>query len=98
MTMMFGLGMPILFPIAAFNYLVFWATERYQVAYTYQMPPLMDDTLTKNTMRLLSYSPILFLLNGLWMISNKQIFDSWVAPLASASSVMDTGHTIVMQL
>ena len=34
-TMMYGLGLPILFPIAAFSYFVFWVTERYQMAYTY---------------------------------------------------------------
>lgn len=28
-TMMYGLAMPILFPIAALNYFVFWSTERY---------------------------------------------------------------------
>jgi len=28
-TMMYGVGMPILFPIAALSYFVFWATERY---------------------------------------------------------------------
>lgn len=70
-TMMYGLGLPILFPIAALSYFIFWATERYQMAYTYQMPPALDDTLTKNTIKLLSYSPVLFLLNGLWMVSNK---------------------------
>jgi len=47
-TMMYGLGMPILFPIAALDYIIFWATERYQIAYTYQNPPALDDTLTKN--------------------------------------------------
>lgn len=28
-TMMYGLGMPILFPIAAVSYFIFWAVERY---------------------------------------------------------------------
>ena len=40
---MYGVGMPILFPIAAVSYFVFWLVERYQVAYTYPMPPAMDD-------------------------------------------------------
>ena len=42
-TMMYGLGMPILFPIAGVSYLVFWLVERYQIAYTYPMPPALDD-------------------------------------------------------
>ena len=42
-TMMYGLGMPILFPIAAVSYFIFYIVERYQVAFTYPMPPALDD-------------------------------------------------------
>ncbi len=70
-TMFYGAGVPILFPIAALTYLVLWATERWGLAYTYEMPPAMDDRLTKNAITLLSFSPLLFLLNGYWMLSNK---------------------------
>ena len=70
-TMMYGLGMPILFPIAAVSYLVFWAVERYQVAYTYPLPPALDDKLTENALNMLSLSPFLLLANGYWMLSNR---------------------------
>ena len=93
-TMMYGLGLPILFPVAAFSYFVFWATERYQMAYNYQLPPALDDALTRNMIKLLSYSPILFLLNGLWMLSNRQIFNSWLNPIPDKSASMQTGHTV----
>ena len=93
-TMMYGLGLPILFPVAALSYFIFWVTERYQMAYTYQLPPALDEALTKNMIKLLSYSPILFLLNGLWMISNKQIFSSWLNQIPDTSTNMRTGHTI----
>lgn len=36
----------------------------------------MDDKMTVNTMKLLSYTPILFLFNGYWMLSNRQIFEN----------------------
>lgn len=76
--MLYGLGLPILFPIAIVSYFIFWMTERYQVAYTYQLPPAMDDKMTKNALTILSYSPLLFLFNGFWMLSNRQIFDNVV--------------------
>ena len=38
-TMMYGLGLPILFPIAFLSYFIIYVCERYQVAYTYKMPP-----------------------------------------------------------
>lgn len=68
---MYGVGMPILFPIAAVSYFVFWLVERYQVAYTYPMPPAMDDRMVQNALSILSYAPILLLINGYWMLSNK---------------------------
>ena len=92
--MLYGLGLPILFPIAAFSYFVFWVTERYAMAYTYHMPPQLDDALTQNMLKILSYSPILFLFNGLWMLSNKQIFESSVNAIPSSNTLMPTGHTI----
>ena len=93
-TMMYGLGMPILFPIAAVSYFILYAVERYQVAFTYPMPPALDDQMTKNALGLLSYSPILLLMNGYWMLSNKQIFDSELNSISTITSDMLTGHTL----
>ena len=75
-TMMYGIGLPLLFPIAVLSYFIFWAVERYQVAYTYKLPPQMDSRMTENAMRLISYVPILFLVNSYWMLSNRQIFEN----------------------
>ena len=58
------------------------------------MPPALDDALTKNMLQLLSYSPILLIFNGLWMISNRQIFDSWVNSISTTTDLMETGHTL----
>ena len=42
-TMFYGPGLPILFPVAALNYVIFFCAERYGLAYTYEMPPMMND-------------------------------------------------------
>ena len=42
-TMFYGPGLPILFPIAAISYFIYYVAERYGLAYTYEMPPQMDD-------------------------------------------------------
>lgn len=68
--MFYGAGLPILFPIAALSYFIFYCAERYGLAYTYEMPPSMNDQLSKYTLRMMSFSPLLFLLNGFWMYSN----------------------------
>ena len=93
-TMLYGLGLPMLFPIAFLSYFIFWATERYQIAYTYQLPPAMDDKMTVNAMKLLSYTPIMFLLNGYWMLSNMQMFDSKVSRIDQVNDRMQSGHTM----
>lgn len=92
-TMMYGLGIPILFPIAVLSYVLFWMLERYHMAYTYQLPPSLDDRLTKNAVSVLKWAPLLFLLNGYWMLSNQQIFDGLVNLKPAVDGLMPTGHT-----
>jgi len=75
-TMMYGLGMPLLFPIAAFNFMNQYICERLIVAYQVRLLPALDTKLTENALDMLKWSPILFLFNGYWMISNPQIFEN----------------------
>ena len=70
-TMMYGVGVPLLFPIAVLNYALFWMLEKHQLAYNYQLPPSLDDRLTKNAVSILKFSPLLFLCNGYWMLTNQ---------------------------
>jgi len=75
-TMMYGLGMPILFLVAAFNFANQYICERIAISFCYQQPPLLDDNLSKSVLRILKWSPILFLFNGYWMLTNRQIFEN----------------------
>lgn len=69
-SMMYGVAMPILFPIAAFSLFNVWVTERIAVSYIVRLPPALDQKLTHNCINLLKWAPLLFLANGYWMISN----------------------------
>ena len=71
----------MLFPIGFFALFIYWAVERYQIAYTYQLPPKCDDTMTINALNLLSYTPMIFLFNGYWMLANKQMFENTINSL-----------------
>ena len=42
-TMMYGVGLPILFPIAAFNFFNQYVCERITVTYQVKLPPALDD-------------------------------------------------------
>ena len=52
----------------------------------------MDDRMTKNAMELLSYTPLIFLLNSYWMLSNRQMFQNEVNQIPSREVQMQTSH------
>ena len=58
----------------------------------------MDYSLTKNTIQLLKYAPILFLFNAYWMLSNQQIFRGKINQRITSDRQMASGHTIVSTL
>ena len=67
---MYGLGLPLLFPIAAASIFSQWVNERLNVAYVTKLPPSLDDKLTNNAITSLKWAPLLFCFNSYWMISN----------------------------
>lgn len=74
--MMYGIGMPLLFPIAGFNLLNQYICERIIVAYYMKQPPALDNKLITNCLKMLKWAPLLMLMNGYWMLSNQQIFEN----------------------
>lgn len=93
-TMMYGMGMPILFVLAAFNFFNQWVCERIVVAYQVKLPPALDDKLTLNCLNMLKWAPILLLFNGYWMISNKQIYQNEYALIAESTDTMLSNHFV----
>jgi len=75
-TMMYGMGLPLLFPIAAASIFSQWVNERVNVAYVNKLPPTLDEKLTNNAINMLKWAPVLLCANGYWMISNRQIFSN----------------------
>ena len=91
-TMMYGMGIPLLFPVASLNLALTLYGERFACAFVVRQPPAMDDTMTKNTLRLLKLAPIILLMNGYWMISNKQIFNNVWTYLQEDTDTMPSSH------
>ena len=69
-TMMFGVGLPILFPIAFTTYLVIYCQEIYMLYYVYKRPPTYDEKLAKAVLNNLQYASLFLLGFGFWQISN----------------------------
>jgi len=72
-AMMFGAGMPVLFPVAAASLITLYFLEKFMLYYVYQAPPAYDEKLNNAVLGLLSYAPLFLLSFGFWILSNKQI-------------------------
>lgn len=72
-TMIFGVGMPIMFPIACGSIAVFYICEKWYLYYLCREPPIYDDELNNGVIKTLKLAPVLMLMNGYWMLSNYQL-------------------------
>jgi len=91
-TFMYGAILPILFPIALLQIFVLYVCERLMIFYSYQRPPMYDDTLTKSIIRTMYVAPALMMLVGAWGFSNQQIYRNTVNWLDPEDIYPLTGH------
>ena len=70
-TMMFGTGIPILFPIAAVSLLILFCLENYMIYYVYKIPPAYDEKLNNSVLSNLAKAPLFLLSFGYWMLSSR---------------------------
>ena len=75
-TMMFGAGLPILFPIAAASLTVFFLLEKFMLYYVYRQPPAYDEKLNNSVLTNLQLAPFFLLGFGYWMLTNEQLLDN----------------------
>lgn len=92
--MLYGIGMPIMFPMAALIISNQRLAERVQVAFNNKQPPAMDDALSKSVLSILRFAPLCLLFNTFWLLDNKQFFDNvWVYKDKSTMN-MKSGHLV----
>jgi hypothetical protein len=91
-TFLYGLGIPLLFPIAAIQILVLYIVEKLMIYYSYKQPPMYDDKLNNRVLRTMTYAPLLFFLFGYWMLSNHQLIGNDIHWFEQSDDVKKTGH------
>ena len=74
-TMMYGCGLPILFPIALVSLVVTYFVEIYMLFYIYRVPPAYDISLHKSKLMTMEYAGVLYFAFGFWQLSNQQLLD-----------------------
>jgi len=85
------------FPIAAFNFFNQYICERITVTYQVKLPPALDDKLTNNEISKISYAPLLFLINGYWML-NPEIFENKWEYIDTTLDSMKSQHFFKFQV
>ena len=94
-TFMYGVGMPVLFPIALLSFLVLYVVEKMMLFYGYVMPPMYDERLSNDVLTKLQFAPLLYLIFGYWMVSNEQLLSNDnLQPVATAMDTYICDHTM----
>jgi hypothetical protein len=75
-TFMYGLAVPLLFPLSFLFFAVSYMVERICLAYSYRLPPSFDDALNKSALSILKFAPLTMSLFGFWVMGNQQIFSN----------------------
>lgn len=98
LAMLYGLGMPIMFPMAMIIISNQRLAERSQVAFNMRQPPAMDDALSKSVLSILKYAPLCLLFNGFWLLENKQFFENVWNYKARTTDNMKSGHFVTFKV
>jgi len=89
---MYGMALPILFPIAAFGIFNMYVNERLLLAYYYKQPPVYDDKLHKAALNIICGAPIFMFAFGFWVLGNRQIFFNHIEIKHHDNEIEDPGH------
>ena len=70
-AMMYGISMPILFPLAALTIYNMRIVDRIEVAWLSKLPPQMSESITRYVMSLMKFAPLFLIFNSYWIIDNR---------------------------
>jgi len=70
-SFMYGMNIPLLFPIALFGIINMYVVERFALAYYYRKPPAYDQKLNNAALGVLKWAPLLMFMFGYWSTGNR---------------------------
>ena len=96
-TMMYGFGIPMLFPLAAVSLTILYLVEKTMLYYSYRKPPMYDEKLGDTVLSIMSWAPLYYFAFGYWMVSSNQILsnDHLGGMIQLSTDVSLTGHTYI---
>lgn len=88
LAMIYGAGMPVLFPIAGATLGILFMLEKFMIYYVYKAPPAYDEKLNNSVLHMMSFAPLFLLSFGYWMLSNHQLIENdHLKPLENSNDV-----------
>ena len=94
MTFLYGGALPILYPIACFNFVFVWIYERILVIFYYREPPSYDETMTLRCILFCRIAAVAGLAVSFWQLGNRQMFDNVLFPITSSRDAQKSGHFV----
>lgn len=91
-SLMYGLAIPLMFPIAVITLRLQNLCEKIAIAWVARLPPAMDNSLNNNALRMVSFAPMFLLMNGFWMVDNRIIFNNYWEYKMKVNDQMKSGH------
>lgn len=94
-TFMYGLAIPVLFPVALISFIVVYLVERITLTYYYRKPPMYDEKMNAAAIAMLKWAPFFMLIFGYWSMGNRQIFQNEVFPKLRTTDATITNHDVI---
>ena len=94
---MYGLALPLLFPIALLSMFVIYTVEKLMLTYFYRKPPMFDEKMNTAAISVLKWAPFFLVAFNFWSFSNKQIFSNVVLPKMYSDEPIVTDHNLTLQ-
>lgn len=93
-TFMYGLALPLLFPIALLSFSALYTVERLTLTYYYRKPPMFDEKMNSAAISVLKWAPFFMMSFGYWCFGNKQIFSNELYPVVHEADPLVTNHDV----
>lgn len=92
-TFMYGVALPILFPIAAWTFFNLFVVDSLTLTYFFKQPPNYDEALNNSALNLLRWAPVFMLFFGYWCLGQQQIFSNTINPIGFSNEPAETSHS-----
>lgn len=89
---MYGLAIPMLFPISLMAFTVLYTMEKLTITYFFRQPPMFDEKLNESAISKMKWAPIFMMFFGYWCLSNVQLFTNTSGEIVSTLQPVQSYH------